>query len=787
MALFPAYTSQEVENINIEDAEQLARIDYQAESTESQLLASDSEDDKARENLSNASKIIHQVQSNEEFYIDRKLDRGNLRVSTLYYPGRPQYECVRPRSMGAVRDRKRRYYARRATDAPDAPAVAERVSAYHLLVARDPQDVLLWERFIDFQEVCGGADAALETASEAAERAPHSGRLRARRLSALRAALSPHAYLERLRDMLAAEKSVDVRIELWEHLLRALAAAPGGDPAQLTAAACAALADTRALPQAYPRIFYCVGSYLRAGGLWERLVMSVELVVAMNYASAAFPPPDDPDLRERSERRLRDLEDKVAASGLPLSTRWVRVERARAAAHWRPAPPAARSPDPQRTPLPHDVADLLLPVAADDELLQLSVRLLLLAKVPLLPGTQWAARWAGDAAADGGEALLPLLREAHSLPAAHPARVPPELARRLLALLLDPPHYFSDDTGYLSWVNALWETCCARARGWVRAALVCWRLRWLHALLLAAGGEAEARAEAARIRSEARALLRRLDCASPLPFAEFARVELLAAGREAALRVAGRALRAALLDAACPPHHALYVARTVCEVSATNDGGQPSEEGACALVCAVLGRAPPSRLVAPSPEDLDAALQTCERQCASVESEAAAGEGAEGAEGSEGASAALLPGAGEWARARALLAPPPRRAELLRAVRDASLRAAAQGRGDASRYCEESACALTAAAAAEGRAAVTARLLSPLFPDNAYLALASAGAPLWARGEQSHEERLRALTPRSDVGAVASLLPALLAALRADFAPLGEYRPRRRHGSRGAR
>ncbi|XP_047531304.1 uncharacterized protein LOC125066992 isoform X2 [Vanessa atalanta] len=584
-----------------------------------------------------------------------------------------------------------------------------------------------------------------------------------------------------------SEKSVDVRIELWEHLLRALAAAPGGDPAQLTAAACAALADTRALPQAYPRIFYCVGSYLRAGGLWERLVMSVELVVAMNYASAAFPPPDDPDLRERSERRLRDLEDKVAASGLPLSTRWVRVERARAAAHWRPAPPAARSPDPQRTPLPHDVADLLLPVAADDELLQLSVRLLLLAKVPLLPGTQWAARWAGDAAADGGEALLPLLREAHSLPAAHPARVPPELARRLLALLLDPPHYFSDDTGYLSWVNALWETCCARARGWVRAALVCWRLRWLHALLLAAGGEAEARAEAARIRSEARALLRRLDCASPLPFAEFARVELLAAGREAALRVAGRALRAALLDAACPPHHALYVARTVCEVSATNDGGQPSEEGACALVCAVLGRAPPSRLVAPSPEDLDAALQTCERQCASVESEAAAGEGAEGAEGSEGASAALLPGAGEWARARALLAPPPRRAELLRAVRDASLRAAAQGRGDASRYCEESACALTAAAAAEGRAAVTARLLSPLFPDNAYLALASAGAPLWARGEQSHEERLRALTPRSDVGAVASLLPALLAALRADFAPLGEYRPRRRHGSRGAR
>ncbi|CAH2109282.1 unnamed protein product [Euphydryas editha] len=836
MALFPAYSSQEEQNIAEEPVSagsvKVVPEDFQTDSTESQLLASDTEDDKAIENSSKpAPSFSLQVQSNDDFYVDRKLDRGNLRVSTLYYPGRPQYECGRVRlagesSAGGRARRSRRYYSRRAADEPDEPAVAARAAAYRQLLARAPHDVALWERYIDFQEVCGDAETTLTAAEEAAARVPRSGRLRARALAALRAARPLHVCLERLRGLLAAgerpllspvphepesaravlltvfldgngvlckevgKKCGNVRLELWERLLGALGASPDCDAAQLTRAAAAALADTRGVPHAYPRLFYCVGSYLRAAGLWERLVLSIELVVAMNYAPASFPPPALAELAERAERRLRDLEDKVADSGLPLGARWVRVERARAAAHWRPAPrgaPLDTPLDPQRSPLAPDVADLLLPASAPGEPLHLAVRLLQLAKVPLLPATQWARRVGG--APEGGEALLPLLLAVHALPPAHPARVPPALAPRLLTLLLDPPHYFSDDTGYLSWVNALWDACCEWASGWARAALLCWRLRWLHALLLAAGGgpgaaagggpEAAAgggsgtAAEAVRLRGEARALLRRFDCASPLPFAELARLELLAAGRGAALRVAARALRAALLDPACPPHHVLHVARVVCEVSAPSDGAALSAEGACALVCAALGRAPPADLAAPAASDLAAALETCERRCGAAEGELAAGGG------DEGVAEALLPGVAEWARARALLAPPPRRAELLAAALAAARDATAAERADASRYYEESACALTAAAAREGRAALTARLLAPLFPDNAYLALAGAGAPLWARDACSQEQRVRALAARGACHALAALLPALLAALAADFAPAGG-------GARGA-
>ena len=67
---------------------------YPDEPTELQLLVSDdnSEDDKPHKYTDDSSsKVSYSADiSNKDFYIDCKLDYGNLRVSTLYYPGRPQ-------------------------------------------------------------------------------------------------------------------------------------------------------------------------------------------------------------------------------------------------------------------------------------------------------------------------------------------------------------------------------------------------------------------------------------------------------------------------------------------------------------------------------------------------------------------------------------------------------------------------------------------------------------------------------------------------------------------------
>lgn len=137
-------------------------------------------------------------------------------------------------------------------------------------------------------------------------------------------------------------------------------------------------------------------------------------------------------------------------------------------------------------------------------------------------------------------AVLPAIsRAARRLPAAHAAHAAHACSqhvaalRRSLAQLLDPPHYFTDDAGYLTWVSALWEACCGWLAGRRRLALVCWWLRWLHALARLAEP-----AEARRLRAQARRVLKLHAAAEPLAFALFARIEADVGDPEEARRVA---------------------------------------------------------------------------------------------------------------------------------------------------------------------------------------------------------------------------------------------------------
>ncbi|XP_047523694.1 uncharacterized protein LOC125062143 isoform X1 [Pieris napi] len=771
MSLFPAY----VEVVGFKE-DQLSNTEKRlsshdiTEAMEVQLLSSDVEDDAVAHDRC-CKPLLQSTLSSDDFYLDCKVDYGNLHVSTLYYPGRPQYNYTNSLTIGSKQSKKdekkrwKRYFSKEITDESDS--LTERLIAYRKLLTETPDDLQLWESYIDFREVCESVEGALEAAREAAGRLPDSVRLRERLLDLMQTALPRRRYVEELRESLRKERRPSVRTETWARLVAA-----AGPEGEATETARAALADCGRRPAAALRLLHAFGLGLRSAGLWERLVLAVELLVAMNLPAPEFPPA--PSESAAAERRLLDLEDEAVRSGLPVGVVWTRVERARAAAHWRPAAPRASDADPQRAPLPADVADLLLPVVGDADVAGLAVRLLLLAKVPLLPATEAAARALGER--DGtAEALLAL-----SSRGPRPDEPP---AAAALEALADPPHYFADDTGYGTWVSALWEACCSACGGARREALVCWRLRWLRALLLAA--PPDRRAERAALRRRARGVLKRSAPTSPTAFAEFALLEADAArgegvedGAERARAAAAHALRAALADVDAPPEDALYVARVTGEVSG-------AEAGECATVLAVLRRPPPPTLGFSPPDAASkaAALAACEERC--VELERSLSETTE--EETTDVTSFLRPSSTEWARARVALASPSRRRELLARLLHAQAHVA-NTEGDALRYYEETASELVrrgAAAGAEHR-------LARLYPGNAHLnlgesaavrrrrpvlsradALSSPAASASARRTPSVQWRLSALAPpRSPTAALASLLPTFLRASCRDWPPV---------------
>ncbi|XP_050677299.1 uncharacterized protein LOC126973993 [Leptidea sinapis] len=481
----------------------------------------------------------------------------------------------------------------------------------------------------------------------------------------------------------------------------------------------------------------------------------------MNCAGAGAAPALD---LSRVQHKLDQLEDQTIRSGLPLSAVWARVERARGAAHWRPdrAPLSSALSDPQRAPLPHDVADLLLPVVAPQQLAALALTTLLLAKVPLLPGTEWGARCVGEHEADCGEALLPLV--------AARARGEAAPAAALLRLLAEPPLYLADDTGHESWLRWLWDAWSGAAAlaGEARAALTCWRLRWLRARMLLA---APRDPERARLRAETRRVVKQFGATSPLVYGELARNELAASGPERARSVATHALRAALADPCTPLAHVLYLARIVKEVTERSSlitSEEAEVSGESALKSAVMR----------SVNARSDCIETCEAECELIEREIEAAEAAEGvAEGGhEAAVRALLPGAEQWACVRAELVSRTRAAHLLRGLVSRAPQLHALRSEAGVRYYEAAACALLRRAARAGdKPAVTA--LAAAFPGNVELALARASTAPWAR--RTAAPGPGAGGPRSPVAALASAFPALLRAAELDWTPEASERAAR--------
>ncbi|RVE49228.1 hypothetical protein evm_006120 [Chilo suppressalis] len=216
MALFPAYA----QGTNTDNCIQIPATveDIVSPTLEASLLASDEEESPTQENVNEnqaPSTVPESPPPTRDFYQDRARDPGNLRMSTLYYPGRPNYSWRSELTLGSVainRERRKRrlkrYYEASVASLATTPVdeeVAARSATYRRLLADSPTDVALWLRYINFQESCVGGEAALEAAAEGCARvgAGAGARiLRDARLELARRHLLPGARLQLVRDLI---------------------------------------------------------------------------------------------------------------------------------------------------------------------------------------------------------------------------------------------------------------------------------------------------------------------------------------------------------------------------------------------------------------------------------------------------------------------------------------------------------------------------------------------------------------------------------------------------------
>ncbi|KAI8422023.1 hypothetical protein MSG28_009924 [Choristoneura fumiferana] len=239
MSLFPAYGQEGAASEVTELAEPAAAARWAA-APESELLASsDSDAEPAGSGAAAAVAAAAAAPPEADYYEDRRFDGGNLRVSTIYFPGRPQspslfivlrrlpafprcilfvdttariclvhWECAArrgaPASARGATGRGGGGGGRGGGAGGAGGAEGERAAALRRALAARPADEDLWLQYIDYQEWMSGSGAALAAAEEGAARLPRAGRLAARRLRALQAHAGPHRALAALRDMLAA-------------------------------------------------------------------------------------------------------------------------------------------------------------------------------------------------------------------------------------------------------------------------------------------------------------------------------------------------------------------------------------------------------------------------------------------------------------------------------------------------------------------------------------------------------------------------------------------------------
>ncbi|XP_039281591.1 uncharacterized protein LOC111046215 [Nilaparvata lugens] len=391
------------------------------------------------------------IKEDDEFYEDRRRELGNHSVDTLHRPAIPKYDCprtyysVKQTKRRAEKSRKGRYFhfdwgkvesenffcGSRNEDSCDRndsvitvkseEEILERTSRFNKQLAEEPNNVDLWMQYIKFQDTTlkyqpvtasfssarkklAIADKKLAIVEKALSLNPLCEQLLKEKMHLAELVYPPGKLKQEALDMLNKDPTNGV---LWRCVIHS---------SQYSLAQCTVPGTQLAYAQALERLhharrgstqesgaristsmiellFECM-LFMRQAGLWEHLLTLIRLSLELNLAV-----PGSSTFNFNitiPEQQIRDLEDTILQSGLPMPAIWLRVERVRELCYWLPVLHAAANEsdaiDPQRIVFANDVSNLLHPITDASLSLQSVVMTLVILKVPLLPMSDSAVR-----------------------------------------------------------------------------------------------------------------------------------------------------------------------------------------------------------------------------------------------------------------------------------------------------------------------------------------------------------------------------------------------------------
>ncbi|XP_046689261.1 nuclear exosome regulator NRDE2 isoform X2 [Homalodisca vitripennis] len=474
---------------------------------------------------SHLGNIQPNILENDPFYEDKKQERGNFLVDTLHRPAVPKYDkhsryFKRYRYMKEKfkKERKvRRYFIlvsrkddNKSIDYNDDAGAKEEdltrtTEDFNRKLANNPTDVDVWLQYIQFQDTVFDFEKIYRRNPMGGERVTSE-----RKLAIVERAIQKNPASE-----LLLEERLELCERLWpvdrlaEECVRALAQEPGNfawwrsliRTTRNSVARCTAPGVLQVFSKAISRISQLrlhrpdlvieqdilrllleCGLFLQQAGLWEQLWMLLQMYLSLSLtASGQFTVP-----AIQLDDKLREQEDSVVSSGLPLSVLWLRVEKLRAGYHFLPDPNC--DSDPQRVVFSDDMSGLLQPVMSVELRLPLVVSCLVLLKVPLLPCRHSTLKCLGvldiSSAINNAETLLAAFYQSG-------ISTPTDYLSGCEELVVEP-QYMKQQPGqseYLSWLVAVMQHCAELLPQTESVVVHVWTLRLYGLLCRRLGGE----------------------------------------------------------------------------------------------------------------------------------------------------------------------------------------------------------------------------------------------------------------------------------------------------------